>query len=730
METCFSPIRMVYSAPASDYKVYQATSKEMEKETGEKTFTITGMLPELILETQYVGVFTKIEHPKYGVQYNVESFWLDISKGENGEQAFLQNFVTAKQFKNIIKVYPLPITALKDGTFNYKKVKNFRKDSFEKMKKTIGDNLKYQDALIEFSKYALSINVVKKVVDRYKTSKAAIDVLENNPYQLYTEVKGIGWAKADEIARKVGIDEKDERRIEAAVFFCLETESMNGSTWIKKDQLVKNLEKLLGFIPDEHKVNLALYFNDKIIVEEEEKVSLFHNYETEKYIASELKLRLSNKNLGSLFSEKNLDRDIEEIEKEQGFSFSAKQKEFLRVVNQNKITILTGYAGTGKSKSLTALLALLDKSGKQYLLSAPTGKAAKQITEYTGKDAYTLHRLLNIGVDEKADLSESISTDIFVVDEFSMVDIFLFKALLTAVDYNTRLVFVGDPKQLSSVGVGNCLNDMIESGIIPTIQLTEVFRQALDNGSLKVATDVREGNLELDTKKDVNYFGVKKDCAIVRSSPEDTWEQVKDLYGKILRHGYSVSDIVVISPIRKNGATSVSKLNQLLQETFNPAASNKNELKVNFVVFREGDKVIHIKNDYEIELFTEDGKETGEFGVFNGSIGVIRRIDPEDGVVEVSFANGDVARYDKTNLSELDLSYALTTHKMQGSSAKIVIYIINNTSYILNNRNNVYTALTRTKEKTFVFADYRALKIAVTKEESTKRNTFLCSMLL
>lgn len=721
------PEFLKFQNTSGDYKIYSAEVvndedwKKVKCEFG--IITIVGSMPALIIGKEYTALLEEKQHPKYGVNYEVSSIFIEGINSIDEEQSYLRCFVTDIQFENIIAIYPSPITAIKNRQFDYKSVKGLSFRSYQAILDKVKENEQYIKAITELTPFGLSFELIKKCVKKYRSPEQAIKTIKENPYKLYTDINGIGWKKADDIAMAIGIEPHSLCRIEASIFFSID-DSNDGSTWFNVEDIKCKAEEVLGFEFESLDQFLSIVKGNSELYTDGNVCALEKNRKCEEFIARRLNQMLDEKSWRFVDNDK-LNEIVANNESKLGIKYTETQKSLFTLFNESNVVIMSGYAGTGKSQSLCGLLDILDYSHIKYRLCSPTGKAAQQISRYTKREATTIHRLLGLKEDASEGVSgEPIFTEVLVIDEFSMADIHLFRAVLSSLSTSTKLLLVGDPKQLSAVGLGNCLKDMIESEKIPTVHLTEVFRQALDNGSLKLATAIRQGEVIFDRNLEINTFGVNNDCIIWSSDKNETPQRVVSLYKKLLNN-YSIQDIAVITPVRKNGCTSVNYLNDLLQFVCNPPTSNKDELEINKKTFRVGDKVIHIKNDYEAEWLDDNYNSISGNGVFNGNMGIIVKINKDEEEVYIKFDTGNIIKYTKEMFNEIELAYAITTHKMQGSSAKVVIYIVNSNSFMLNNRNNIYTALTRTTDKCFVLAEYNSLIGGINKEESNNRNTFL-----
>lgn len=718
-------VDLIDSSPVLD-----ANLLTIDSWSGKQTISIVGVMPRLNLGKTYKAVVEQKSHPKYGISFEVKSIFSPFVSVEDKELSFLQMLVTEKQYDNIAKVYQLPITALRQGEFDSDKIKGFSKKSFEKLVRAVNENIECMEAMVELGKYGIGYNIIKKCVKYYGSSEAAVQVILENPYKLYTDISGIGWAKADAVAMALGIAKNAMIRISAAIYYGLEKNEQTGSTWCNLSDLRFNTEAALGleFENDEDFLNLVKINKD--VWTDETRFALSSTRRCEEEIAAEIK-RLQTAHIEQLFPDEKLFTIVKYIEDNLGIEYTDEQKNLFVTANNNNITIFTGYAGVGKTFTLKCFLDILDQAHVSYSLAAPTAKAAKQMEYYTHRQASTIHRLLK-STGETGFLynkNNKLPTKFLIVDETSMMDVFLFRSVLNALADGTKLILIGDTGQLPAIGVGKCLKDNIESQSVAHVTLTKVFRQALDSGALYVATQIRQGIHFYDKKTTFNKFGVKNDCTIWWRDKNNTVAALRTLYKGLLAK-YSVDDIVIMSPMKK-GETGVLNVNNVLQEICNPAAVGKNSLDVSRCIFRIGDRVIHTKNDKEAEWFDSDLETVLDgTGIFNGSMGKIISINDTDDDYTMFVKYDDcIIKYTKSNVLNIELAYALTVHKMQGSGFPVVIFLINTAHFMLLSRELVYTAITRTKEECFIIGDPYALQTAIDNPMVDKKNTFLCELL-
>jgi len=582
----------------------------------------------------------------------------------------------------------------------------------------------------------ISSTMALKIFRRYK--EETIDAVKSNPYQLADDIDGIGFRTADAIAHKLGMSKDAPERISAGVRFCLWEAAGEGHTCIPTARLTAQAAELL-FAPEEIITReLAMMQMDRLItreiVGEESFVFLSTLYYAEMSVAAKLKT-LAAITIHSEENTKSQEHDVLALEKEANITLSAGQRSAVVSALSHGVLIITGGPGTGKTTTINTIIGLLEARGLEITLAAPTGRAAKRMTEATGRDAKTLHRLLEVQfMSEDArrqtfqrNEENPIETDVLIVDEASMMDIVLTNSLLKAVAQGTRLILVGDVDQLPSVGPGNVLKDLIESSALATARLTEVFRQAAESAIITNAHLINRGKYPAINDKEKDFFFVR------RGNPDDVIATILDLVAERLpafKNFDPLHDIQVLSPMRKS-ALGIQNLNNLLQNKLNPPTRGKKEREFRNCIFREGDKVMQIRNNYDAswEMLNERGFATdqGE-GVFNGDMGTISEIDEEFGVT-VLFDDGRRIVYDFSQLEELELAYAVTVHKAQGSEYKVVVIPIYNGPPMLLTRNLLYTAVTRAKELAVLVGDEDTLRRMVDNNRITHRYTALARRL-
>ena len=686
-----------------------------------------------------VGAHLKLEgnfvtNAKYGEQFQVDSFETLYPTSKEGIRKYLGSGlikgvgpVTAKAIVDVFKEDTLNVIE-----FAPKELANVRGIS-ERKAEMIGEafrELKHlQNTVIFLQGYGLTVNMAIKIFEVYQNK--TVEIIKENPYKLVEDVEGIGFATADKIARSLGIDRRSEFRIRAGFLYCLtDASEKNGHTYLPKEDLFKNVSKLLEIEEDESfkKVLEDLIFDRTVtntFIFPHDAVMLTKYFYYERSIADKLALLCC-----SLTStELNVDSEIKHFEEVNKITFHPDQKKAIINAVNSGVSIITGGPGTGKTTIVKCIIELLEAQRKKILLTAPTGRAAKKLSEATERDARTIHRALQVDFRSKRFIfneQNPLPYNVIIVDEVSMVDVPLMCNLLKAVARDTKLIFVGDKDQLPSVGAGNVLEDMLTSGVISVAELTQIYRQSEKSLIISNAHKINEGEMpEIDNKSQDFFFDSKVELEDIKTTIVN---MVTTRIPKF--NGIDSIKIQVLAPL-KAGVCGIENLNRELQAKLNPPKNFRKELTVGQTIFREGDKVMQMSNNYDLEwtrqvgLYTENGA-----GVFNGDIGYIHSIDVQTGEVEIWFEDGRECIYPRTELSQLSLAYAITIHKSQGSEFDVVIIpIISGPSLILN-RNLIYTAVTRAKILVILVCNNKNLKRMIGNKFILKRHTALKKLLI
>jgi len=586
-----------------------------------------------------------------------------------------------------------------------------------------------EQLILFLQKYGISANYAVKVYDLL--GKNAVEMIKENPYILCERVRGISFKTADTVASKAGGAYNSIHRIKSGIKYILTSFATNeGHTYLSRDTLIYETSRLLGVDVLESENGLIKLLSDGQLIckksDDKDCIYLPALYHAEYTIAlciNDLLNEAKNEKI------KNPEKEIEKTEKETGIILADNQREAALCALNSGVTVITGGPGTGKTTTINFILRLFEKSGKKIALAAPTGRAAKRMSELCLKEAKTIHRLLEVGYTEDGELreyvrgtNEPLDEDVIIVDEVSMVDVILMSSLLSAVKRGGRVILVGDSDQLPSVGAGNVLADIISSEIVPTVCLNTVFRQAEESMIVVNAHKINMGEHPILNQKDKDFFFVEA---------EDTTEiaeKLTDLVMRRLPDAYDLdpmNDIQVITPMKKT-KNGVFELNASLQHMLNPPSENKNERVFQNRIFRVGDKVMQIKNNYELLWKKEDGEEG--IGVYNGDIGRIS--DVKNTSITVVFDDGREVDYENSLLEEIELAYAITVHKSQGSEFKTVVIPVFFGTDKLFTRNLLYTAVTRAREMVVLVGQRCALTRMVDNDYEAKRFSGLNERLL
>ena len=558
-------------------------------------------------------------------------------------------------------------------------------------------------AMIFLQKYGISTKLAAKIYKYY--GMKVYKVLEENPYQLADNIEGIGFRTADEIASRIGIHTDSDYRIKSGIFYTLQQAAGEGHIYLPQDVLLKRAGALLEVeIHDIEKYVMDLCIERKTVMKETEdgeiRVYPAHYY----YLELNTAKMLHDLDIDCNMPEDLMERRLKAVEEKEQIELDPMQHRAVIESIKHGLLVLTGGPGTGKTTTINTMIRFFDSEGMSILLAAPTGRAAKRMTEATGYEAQTIHRLLEVSGNPETEgnvngfgrnRENPLETDVIIIDEMSMVDLNLMHALLSATVPGTRLVLVGDVDQLPSVGPGSVLKDIIRSECFPVVRLTRIFRQAGESDIVVNAHKINSGEPVVLDNKSRDFFFLKRQDANVIISVIITLIQKK-----LPRYvEASPNEIQVMTPTRK-GLLGVERLNQILQRYLNPAEPGKTETEINGRLFRTGDKVMQIKNNYQIEweVSTRYGLTVDRGnGVFNGDMGVIIEIDPYTESLEVEFDEGRKVKYSFEMTEELELAYAITVHKSQGSEYPAVILPLLPGPRLLYNRNLLYTAVTRAK---------------------------------
>ena len=648
---------------------------------------------------------------KYGEQLNVTSYQKKLPSSITEIQKYLASGIIStigpKNATYIVEQFGKEsLNIVFDETDRLIEVRGIGKKSIEKIKKSV-EELKFsKNILFHLSGLGISLSLSKKIYNIFREN--TLEVINENPYKLIKNVKGIGFLKADEIALKNNLDKNSPYRIESAIIYVLNQKAINfGHVYYPKEKLTDEVSKLIGVEKELiEPVYMNLLLSSEVVIDnsfEESNVYLDYLYISESYIASKLAKMALNEDFKILF---DIDKEIKTAIKSLSIKLSDIQINAISSCFKENISIITGGPGTGKTTIINTISKIYLDNGYNISLCAPTGRAAKRIEETTGIEAKTIHRMLGYIPSSYDDIGHfeynednPLETDLIIIDEMSMVDVVLFEKLLRGIKDNTRLIIVGDVDQLPSVGAGNVLRDLINSEKIKYTKLVDIFRQSENSNIIVNAHKINNGQEPILNERNSDFFFLKTE------SPAITRNIVVDLISKRLpkAYGYDFSkDIQILTQSRK-GICGVFELNRLLQDILNPKNEETDELLVGNKLFRVNDKVMQTKNNYNLSFFDSDGEEN--FGVYNGDMGHIIFIDKSSKKLTVEMDDKRLIDYTLEDLDNLELAYAITIHKSQGSEFKSVIIPMFDGYRLLQTRNLLYTAITRAKENIVLVGD-------------------------
>ena len=697
-----------------------------------KQVTAVGNVPYL-REGQNVKLTgTWIMHKQFGKQFNINKCEEILPTTLDGLEKYLSSGVirgigpvTAK--KIIEHFGEEAMDVLDNNIERIREIDGIGEKKFNIICESYLEQHDLKDVMIYFQGFGITHGQCLKIYKRFGPN--AKEIVKKDPYVLCREIKGIGFVTADRIGSLIGIDKESSSRIKSGIEFVINRFCAAGNTYMPKNKVIEETKELLLLKEELIEENIYNAFLDnKLIIQkinDIECVFIPIFYYSELGITERI-AKLSIQNYQTINTD--IEFEIALFEKKNGIKFADSQKEAILGAFTDGIEIITGGPGTGKTTIIKSIIEIYENEGMKVLLAAPTGRAAKRMTESTGREAKTIHRLLDIGAgDEDTPLDdeaeEPLDGDVVIIDEASMIDIFLMHSLLKSIRVGTRLIIVGDVDQLPSVGPGNVLKDFINSGLIKVVRLKEIFRQGSESLIITNAHRINNGEMPFLNRKNQDFYFLKEE------NIDNILAVTLDLINRRLPN-FNTSwdkrrDIQVLSPMKK-GVLGIVNLNEKLQEILNPPSKDKKEKKVKNLILREGDKVMQTKNNYSIKWISISGKgELEGEGVFNGDMGFIQSIDNERGSLTVIFDDEKKVMYDAENIDELELAYAITIHKSQGSEFKVVIIPSFMGSPFLMNRNLIYTGITRAKELVTVVGYPRALQYMVSNTNSTERYSSL-----
>jgi RecD/TraA family predicted helicase len=685
------------------------------------TVTIVGDLPELEFGVEYIVEGTERNNGKFGYQYVDAKIYRDKPTSLDEIRKFLEEILTYRQADTLLKVYP----DIVDRVMNNEEVdlsltKGIKEASFEKIKNRIIKDFCLMELISEYSSYGMTLTMIRKLYNLYGSVEKVKEQIEKDPYNCLCKLNGVGFIKADNMIMAIKPLLKNSRqRCGACIKFHLEqNEVVEGSTYILRQELFNKVYNLVGEECAKNFDDVIMFSQD--LYTEGQRIAIRKTYECELYNAKKI-FELNQKS-------KPLNINWMDYIKFDGVELTEQQSNAVNNVCKYKVSILAGYAGSGKTQTTKAVINMLEDNKLTYALFAPTGRASQVLGEYTEREASTIHRGLGYGVGEDGKLSffynedNPLNVDVLIVDEYSMVDVFLMRHLLRAVSMKrTRILFILDPKQLPSVGCGNNGFDMIESNIIPITILTKIFRYG-EGGLMQVATKIRNGeNYVSSDMVGIHNFGEKQDYSFISTQQENSVSYALSIYKALVDRGVSLDEIIVLSSMNKGDYGTIA-LNKHIQNAINPPSPEKNEYTYGNTTFREGDRVIQTKNNY---------RAVNEYGddaiIFNGNIGTVKKI--VNNVMIVEYDNISIL-YKGDSFNQLLLGYSITIHKSQGSAFKHVILMTPKSHVFFLNRNLMYVGVTRAKERVYHITSPDVVRMALREEATFARNTFLKDKLI
>lgn len=648
---------------------------------------------------------------KYGEQLNVTSYKKKLPSSVVEIERYLSSGIIAtigpKNAGYIVEKFgKKSLDIVFDETDRLIEVRGIGKKSIEKIKKSVEELRFSKNILFYLSGLGISLSLSKKIYSIFRED--TLEIINENPYKLIKNVKGIGFLKADEIALKNNLDKTSPYRIESAIIYILTQKAINfGHVFYPKEKLTEEVSSLIGIEKNLiEPIYMNLLLSSDIVVDnsfDEPNIYLDYLYISESYIASKLAKMALNEDFKILF---NIDKEVKKSIENQSIKLSEIQIDAIKSCFKENISIITGGPGTGKTTIINTISKIFIENGYNISLCAPTGRAAKRIEETTQIEAKTIHRMLGYIPSSYDDIGHfeynednPLDTDLIIIDEMSMVDIVLFEKLLRGIKDNTKLIIVGDVDQLPSVGAGNVLKDLINSNKIKYTKLIDIFRQSENSNIIVNAHKINNGQEPILNEKNSDFFFLNTDA------PSITRNIVVDLISRRLpkAYGYDYSkDIQILTQSRK-GICGVFELNKLLQDILNPKTEASDEILVGNKLFRVNDKVMQTKNNYNLSFIDDEGEEN--FGVYNGDMGHIIFIDKSSNKLTVEMDDKRLIEYSLEDLDNLELAYAITIHKSQGSEFKSVIIPMFDGYKLLQTRNLLYTAITRAKENIVIVGD-------------------------
>ena len=709
--------RIIFRNEENGYTVAKITSTD-----GDLVIVGSATIFKTNLKYKFTGDFTY--HNKYGEQFAFVDMEEVMPEGEAAIISYLSSanipHVGERMAERIVnKFKDQTLDVIEKNPEKLMSVEGIGKKKYRDIKEALDKQYAMRKIFLYFSKYKLPASVILKIYKEY--GEESIELVRRNPYDLIGSVRGIGFKKADEIAESLGIEKDSDFRKIAGLKYALMLANRDGHTYLPLDKLVRASEKVLGLnFEDKDDLARTLSLEKNFFVERDGEN---YNCYIARYLAAENYVAGKLNDLNISFEEEiDIDKKISDTEKFREIELSKTQRRAVKEAINRGVFVITGGPGTGKTTTLKVLIDIFESMNKVIKLAAPTGRAAKRMKEQTGRDAFTIHKLLEIGFAGDLGFSniEELECDVLILDEVSMVDILLMETLLKSIESPTRLILVGDKDQLPSVGAGNVLADILKSDVIESVNLEEIFRQSEESMIVK--------NAHLINKGEMPILNVGDFFMIAERGEVKGLEIIKDLVKTRLPNYFNVSesDVQVLTPTKKGNHGTIN-LNKVLQDHLN---KNEECLEVLGKKFKLGDRVLQTKNNYELESKVENEfYEDRQKGVFNGDLGYISKIDKENKKLTVVFDDVRSVEYSADNLEELALAYAMTIHKSQGSEFPVVVIPLYRAAPMLLTRNLIYTAITRASKAVVLVGQSQYLVKMIENNKTVKRYSNLAEKL-
>ncbi|MFR1024551.1 MAG: ATP-dependent RecD-like DNA helicase [Roseburia intestinalis] len=704
--------------------------------SGEDEITCVGIFSAIAegenIEAQ--GEYT--EHPTYGQQFKVTSF---EEKAPEDEEA-IERYLGSGAIKGIgLAMAARIVRRFKEDTFRIieeeperlAEIKGISNRKAMEIASQVNEKRDLRQAMIFLQQYGITMNLAVKVYQAY--GQDVYGIIRENPYRLADDIDGVGFRTADEIAARVGIRMDSDFRVRSGILYTLLQASGEGHTYLPETELTPRASKLLNVTAEQvEKRYMDLAIERKIILKQMEDQTQIYAASFY-YMEANTATMLKRLNVSYDVSDAEIEQRIRGIEKKSGMTLDEHQVTAVKEAVRNGLLVITGGPGTGKTTTINTIIRYFELEGLEIFLAAPTGRAAKRMSETTGFEARTVHRMLELNGGAEGsggferDESNPLEADVIIVDEMSMVDISLMYSLLKAISVGTRLILVGDVNQLPSVGPGSVLRDIIQSHACNVVMLTKIFRQASTSDIIVNAHKINHGEEVILDNKSMDFFFLKRYDADVIINV--VLQLIKQKLPKFV--DATPYDIQVLTPMRK-GLLGVERLNGILQRYMNPPANDKVEKEYGSTVFREGDKVMQTKNNYQLawEIRTKFGLTVDKgLGIFNGDMGIIRQINDFAEQMIIEFDEGRMVEYPYKLLDELELAYAITIHKSQGSEYPAVVIPLLGGPMMLMNRNLLYTAVTRARKCVTLVGNEVTFQQMIQNTSQQKRYSGLCDRL-